>query len=54
MAEIISSFKLEVFKILEKMNENIEIWKSSITDDSIIFAINNNFSPDVYVGGLLF
>ena len=54
MEEAINLFKLKVIEILEKNNENISEWESSLTNESIIFAINNKFSPETYVGGLLF
>ena len=54
MEEAINSFKLKVIEILEKNKEDINAWESSLTKESIIFAINNNFSPEIYVGGLLF
>lgn len=54
MEEAVIVFKDKVIEILIKTVEHLEILLQYITDDSIVFAINNNFSPDYYVGGLLF
>lgn len=54
MKNNVKKYKKEVYKILKSKNEDIEKLSTFITDESIIFAINNKFSPQVYVGGLLF
>ncbi len=54
MEESIEAFKREVIQILKDSNEDIDLFLPLITRDSIMYAINNNYSPQIYVGGLLF